>query len=316
MKHQTNITTRRDFMKLSSAGLVTVANWSAQAEPTGPGPVCLFSKHLPMLGWKDLAITVREAGFDGIDLTVRPGGHVLPERAATDLPLAVRAIREAGLTVPMITTGLVTASEPTATPIISTAGQLGIPYYKTGYYKYRYANPRAELTAAVAQFATLARLGARHRIVAGFHNHCGNIGGAIADVSPEIEKLDREWAGYYFDVRHAVCEGGSEGWRLAFHLAAPRMKMLAVKDFYWERGPKRPDGSTTWRQVNCPLGEGMVDWRLFTRLLREAAWKGPISLHLEYPITGQTDAEKRDNTLVAARRDLAFLKARIAEAWS
>ncbi|MEY4168678.1 MAG: hypothetical protein RIR52_2502, partial [Acidobacteriota bacterium] len=37
---------------------------------------------------------------------------------------------------------------------------------------------------------------------------------------------------------------------------------------------------------------------------------------LEYPITGQTDAEKRDNTLIAARRDLAFLKARIAEAWS
>lgn len=332
MKHQPTSNTRRDFIRLGGAGLATIAAWpdaraeqtnlanpaglTKMAEGSGPGPICLFSKHLPMLDWKELAAATRAAGFDGIDLTVRPGGHVLPERAATDLPLAVQTIRESGLSVPMITTGLVAASEPTAVPIISTAGQLGIPFYKTGYYKYRYANPRAEMTAAVAQFATLATLGARHRIVAGFHNHCGNIGGAIADVAPAIEKLDRQWAGYYFDVRHAVCEGGAEGWRLAFHLAAPQMKMIAVKDFYWERGPQRADGSPAWRQVNCPLGEGMVDWKLFTRLLREAAWKGPVSLHLEYPIPGKTDAEKRDNTLVAARRDLAFLKARLAEAWS
>ncbi len=304
-------------MKLSTAGLVILNASSVQAgdeKRSGPGPICLFSKHLPMLDWKDLASVTREAGFDGIDLTVRPGGHVLPERAETDLPIAVRTIRESGLAVPMITTGLVTASEPTATPVISTAGQLGIPFCKTGYYKYRYASPRTEMTAAVAQFASLARLGARHRVVTGFHNHCGNIGGAIADVAPEIEKLDPQWAGYYFDVRHAVCEGGSEGWRLAFHLAVPRMKMIAIKDFYWERAANRADGSNAWRQVNCPLGEGMVDWRLFTRLLREASWSGPISLHLEYSIPGKSDAERRDKTMIAAQRDLAFLKARLAEA--
>ena len=336
MKHQPTNNSRRDFIRLGGAGLATVAasplpnigatigantgalpnGLASLPETIGPGPICLFSKHLPMLDWKDLATVTREAGFDGIDLTVRPGGHVLPERAATDLPIAIQTIRERGIVVPMITTGLVSATEPTATPIISTAGQLGIPFCKTGYYKYRYANPRAEMIEAVAQFSSLATLGARHRIVAGFHNHCGNIGGAIADVAPEIDKLDRQWAGYYFDVRHAVCEGGSEGWQLAFHLAAPRMKMIAVKDFYWERGAKRADGSTTWRQVNCPLGEGMVDWKHFTRLLRQASWKGPISLHLEYQIAGKTDAEKRDNTLAAARRDLAFLKARLAESWS
>ncbi len=272
-----------------------------------------------MLDWKELAVQTRAAGFEGIDLTVRPGGHVLPERATTDLPAAVDTIRAAGLTVPMITTGLTAATEPTAIPIVSTAGRLGIPFFQTGYYKYQYRQPQAEMEAAVGQFATLASLGARSGIVAGFHNHCGNIGGAIADVAPALEKLDPKWAkyyGYYFDVRHAVCEGGAEGWRLAFHLAAPRLKMIAVKDFYWERGAKRADGSTAWRQVNCPLGEGMVDWRLFTRLLREIGWKGPVSLHLEYPIPGKNDQEKLENTLMAARRDLTFLKARLAEAWS
>ena len=36
----------------------------------------------------------------------------------------------------------------------------------------------------------------------------------------------------------------------------PRMKMIAVKDAFWEKGPKG------WASQNCPMGEGMVDWAL------------------------------------------------------
>ena len=51
--------------------------------------LCLFSKHLPDLGYDDLGRQSKEFGFDGVDLTVRPKGHVLPENAARDLPRAV-----------------------------------------------------------------------------------------------------------------------------------------------------------------------------------------------------------------------------------
>ncbi len=37
---------------------------------------CFFSKHLPDLNWTDLAAATIDMGFDGIDLTVRPKGHV------------------------------------------------------------------------------------------------------------------------------------------------------------------------------------------------------------------------------------------------
>ena len=47
----------------------------------------------------------------------------MPERAAEDLPKAVAAIRAEGLEVPMITTALVAADDPTAVPILSTACQ-------------------------------------------------------------------------------------------------------------------------------------------------------------------------------------------------
>ncbi len=282
--------------------------------------ICFFSKHLPTLSWSDLAVEVKKAGFDGIDLTVRPGGHVLPERVTEDLPRAAAAIRAAGLELPMITTGLTSAEDPAAGPTVAGAGRLQIPFFKTGYYKYKFVDPRIEAERAVGEFGGLAGLGVRHGVVAGFHNHEGNIGGPISDVATEMERLGQRlgregerFFGYYFDVRHAVCEGAGGGWKTAFHLASRRLKMIAVKDFYWERTVGK-DGTRSWKQVNCPLGEGMVDWRLYCKMLRQAGFAGPISLHIEYPIPGRSEAEVIGQTLIAARRDLAFLRERLREA--
>src|SRR5689334_12371551 len=119
---------RRDFLGTSTAALCAASSPTAAgypAEGPGPykGPLCLFSKPLPELDWRELAKAAKGVGFDGIDLTVRPGGHVKPERATEDLPKAVGMIRDVGLQVPMITTGLTSADDPTARPILSTAAK-------------------------------------------------------------------------------------------------------------------------------------------------------------------------------------------------
>jgi sugar phosphate isomerase/epimerase len=121
--------------------------------------------------------------------------------------------------------------------------------------------------------------------------------------------LDAATVGYYFDIRHAVVEGGDAGWRTAFDLAAPRLSMVALKDFFWEKS------GGSWRQRNCPMGEGMVDWKQFFSMLAKARFHGPVSLHIEYEIAGDTPATQEKNTLTAAERDFAFVKARIAEAY-
>lgn len=307
---------RRDFLKLASSAAVTGAfATNLQARPTAPesgfkGQVVFFSKHLPHLDYEQLARTVKTLGFAGVDLTVRPGGHVLPERATEDLPKAAAAIRKAGLSLPMITTGLLSAAEPTAKPILSAAGKLGIPFIKPGYWKYQFADVRQELAKFAADFRGLAELAKQSGVQLGFHNHEGNLGGPLLDVVSTIDALDAKSAGYYFDVRHAVVEGGGTGWKIAFNMIAPRLKMIAVKDFYWEKTPKG------WKVINCPLGEGMVDWKAYFKLLRQANFAGPISVHLEYEIGGATKAAVEENTLAAATRDLAFVQARLKEAFA
>src|SRR5258708_12166896 len=103
---------------------------TSSSQPT----LCLSSKPLPKVNYAELAATIKQMGFDGVDLTVRPEGHVLPERAAEDLPRAVETIRAQSLAVAMITTGLTSPSDLAARPTLATAGRLGVPFFKLGYW--------------------------------------------------------------------------------------------------------------------------------------------------------------------------------------
>lgn len=310
------VCTRRDFLAVASAAAcATAVSVPAPARPVTParrpfaGTLCLFSKPLPGMDWRHLAKAVKSLGFGGIDLTVRPEGHVLPERAEEDLPKAVGIIREEGLEVPMISTALTSASDATARPILSTAAKLSIPFFKPGYYQYQLVDVRRELAEAGEQFRGLVAMAGELGIQAGYHNHEEYIGAPVWDMASVIEPLDARWAGFYFDARHATAEGGVGGWKIALNLVMPRLKMVAVKDFRWVKTTKG------WQDLNCPLGEGTVDWKYVFNQLAEAGFHGPISLHLEYEFPGATPAEREQSVLQAAGHDLDFLKARVREAY-
>ena len=310
------VCTRRDFLAIASATACTTAvSAPAPVRPATParqpytGAFCLFSKPLPGMDWRRLARAAKGLGLGGIDLTVRPEGHVLPERAQEDLPQAVGIIREEGLDVPMISTALTSAFDATARPILSTAARLSIPFFKPGYYQYKLVDVRRELAAAGEQFRGLVAMAGELGIQAGYHNHEEYIGASVWDMASVIGPLDPRRAGFYFDARHATAEGGVGGWKIALNLVMPRLKMVAVKDFRWVKTAKG------WQDLNCPLGEGMVDWKYVFNQLAEAGFHGPISLHLEYEFLGATPAAREQSVLQAAAHDLDVLKARIREAY-
>ena len=274
----------------------------------GAPTFCLFSKHVPDFAWTDLAAVVKEAGFDGVDLTVRAKGHVLPERAADDLPRAIDAITSNGAAVPMVTTDLTSAATPYARPLLEAAAKNGVRFFKPGYWLYSSSSNdvRAQVAAACRAIEELGALARDCGIEMGVHNHAGYIGAALWDIAPAIDRLDARWAGYYFDPRHAVAEGGGGEWKAATRLVMPRLKMVALKDFYWRKTDKG------WVIEDCPLGEGQVDWAWFGARLRDAQFSGPISLHLEYETGGSTPGDRTRLAVAAARRDLAFARKALA----
>ncbi|HLJ16586.1 MAG TPA: sugar phosphate isomerase/epimerase family protein [Bryobacteraceae bacterium] len=277
---------RREF--LLGAGVVPLAAQTSMQRFT----ICFFSKHLPNLNYDELGKTLRDAGFDGVDLTVRPKGHVLPERAAQDLPRAVEVIRSHGLEVPMITTELTSASDPSARTILSTAARLKIPFFKLGYWPYG-DSPEESVGRATAGARGLAELAKEFGITAGFHNHPRNVGLCGWDGRAVLRDLDPQWIGCYYDASNATEEGAVKGWEVTLRLALPRLKMAAFKDFYWAKVRGK------WKSVPCPLGQGMVDWDKVFPLLATIHFRGPISVHQEY---------QPPDRMAAAREDLEFVR--------
>jgi sugar phosphate isomerase/epimerase len=281
------------------------------------------------LNWRELAASVKEAGFDGVDLTVRPGGHVLPERVATDLPKAVADIRAAGVEVPMITTGLLSADDPAAEPTFRTAGKLSIPYLKPGYYRYTpylrrgYYNDKPvdvvkEVDDAGVKLSSLISVAARYGIQVGYHNHPRYIGEAVWDIFRVIEPLDPKWCGFYYDLCQATMDGGVSGWKVSTNLVIPRLKMVAVKDFSWKKAtPHR------WITPTVPLEQGASHWKEFLSSLAQSDFHGPISLQQEYPIPGVADdtgvafsKATCPAVMAEARKELDYLKSMVREAYA
>jgi sugar phosphate isomerase/epimerase len=278
--------------------------------------VCVFSKHLQWLDWNGMAATAAELGFDGIDLTLRKGGHVEPERAEQDLPRVAEIIRKAGLALPMVTAGIVDERTPHAETMLRAIHAVGVRRYRWGGFRYIEGKPIPERLAELRQEAArLGELNRKYGACAMYHTHSGlEVGAPIWDLWVILKDLDRSVLGVNFDVAHATIEGGLGGWIASLRLVGPWIRGIAIKDFRWER-----DARGEWRPAWCPLGEGMVNFGRFFAQLKETNFSGPVQLHFEYPLGGaETGARKltidRSRVLEAMKRDLEMVRGWLREA--
>ena len=281
---------RRDFLLAAAAAAA-----SAKAAPSRKLNVSVFSKHLQFLQGEDLAKAVAEIGFDGIDLSVRAGGHVEPERVAQDLPPLLKIIRAHHLEVPMITSGIEDADTPHAESVLRTISELGIHHYRWGGFKYDPAGPAfsQQLDALKPRVAKLAALNAKYQTGAMFHTHSGInlVGAPIWDLYILLKDFDPRAVGVNYDIGHATVEGGFGGWIDSFRVLGPHLRGVAVKDFLWEK-----DARGNWRAEWKPIGEGMVRFPQFFQLLAKSDFNGPLQVHFEYPLGG-ADSGKRSITI-------------------
>lgn len=255
-----------------------IINHSGVAEPL---KVSVFSKHLQFLNYKEMANAAAEIGFAGVDLTVRPKGHVLPERVEVDLPKAVEAIHRAGLASSMMTTAVQDANDSADRRLLETASKLGIKYYRMNWLKYPETKSIPEAINQFKQVLTeLSLLNKKLGITGCYQNHSGNLAGAsIWELWEILKNADQKNTGVQYDIRHAVVEGGLS-WKNGLNLIHSQIKTLAVKDCVW--GKK----NGKWIVEDVPLGEGMVDFKAYFKLLKQFKIQVPVSLHYEYPLGG------------------------------
>ena len=304
--------TRRQLLASLAAAAWAPLSRPAAGDSTKTRKVFLFSKHLQWLDFDAMADTAAAIGFDGIDLTVRPGGHVEPQRVEQDLPRAVDAIRRAGLRADRITTAITDPDDPLTERMVAAAAAQDIAIYRLGWLKYDRERPLPpQIDAFRERLQRLARLNERHGLHGAYQNHAGTgVGSPVWDAWLLVRELDPRWLGIRYDVRHAVAEG-SASWELGLQLLAPHIRSLDFKDFVWQA-----DGSGEWGVESVPLGAGAVPFDRYFALLDRWQVPGDITLHFEYPLGGaekgkaQLEGSPRA-VLEAMRLDLEWLRDRL-----
>lgn len=226
--------------------------------------------------WKtplaDLGRMVSELGFSGIELPVRPGYQVEPERAAQDLPAAIRTLGEFGVRITSVAT---TPSEA----MIATCAEYGIPLIRTmaeigseGYM--------TSVAALQRQYADLLPVLERHNVTLGVQNHHGDYVCNAMGLRHLLEPFDSPNIGAIWDPSHnAMCGEEPE---FALDIIWPKLRMVNLKNAFWKRvtGPEAED--VIWKPYWTSGRQGLASWPRVVKELQRRKYSGVVCLTAEY----------------------------------
>jgi sugar phosphate isomerase/epimerase len=281
---------RRRFVKNTSLAITSVHLMPMLSNKLSPTPakselpIHLFSKHLQFLDYEQAGHHTAKMGFAGLDLTVRPGGHVLPEQVDIELPKALEAIKRSGSNCRLITTAIEDNANTLDQKVLKTASSLGITHYRCNWFKYLENEPMPDTLAKYAlKVNALSTLNKELHLTGCYQNHAGIwVGASLWEVLALIKDADQSHFGVQYDIRHAMVEGGLS-WENGLRLINKEIKTLVLKDFIWTREQGH------WRIQNVPIGEGMVDFIKYFKLIKNYGIDVPVILHAEHLPGGATE---------------------------
>ena len=274
------------------------AAW-ADAEAKYSPPVSIFAKVYQQLklDFDQSADLTVAAGFDGLDVPVRPDGQIQPEHAVDELPRYADILAKRKLTLLLVTTGIVSVTSPHAEDVLTTAKKLGVTRYRIGFIP-----PTSKIPEITAQLKELAALNKQIGMTGMLENHSKPpyLGGDLNQMYEVVKDIDPDQIGVAFDVGHAIIMHGDD-WTTHFEQLKPHICVAYIKDV------KRPD---KW----VPFGKGDLPKTDFFKRLRAMNLIAPMSLHIEFDWTDGGKNKTREGLLAAAKASNETLHKWLAEA--
>lgn len=311
---------RRNFIQttgLSVAGISLAGKAMANpilAPRVAKRPICAFTKCLQFLNFEEIGEVLSLLGFDGADITLRPGGQVEPAEAKTALPLAIRALEKNNISIPMVVTSITNPTDPLSISTLQALADTGIKFYRMGWMKYEESKTiQQNLDEHKKTFEKLAALNEKLGIHGDYQNHSGNsVGSPVWDIYELVKNVNPDYLGVQYDIRHAVTEG-AYSWKLGMKRVAPWIRTIDIKDFVWGKTEKGE-----WQHQNVPLGEGRISFDEFLKEYAELKVEAPISIHYEYDLGGAELGKKeitmdRIKIYGMMKKDINWLKSRLQQ---
>ena len=293
------MTTRRQF--LATAASLTVSPVLAGTVEKKKFTLSAFTKHLQGLSFAQIAELAAEAGLDGIEAPVRPGGHVEPARVEEDLPKLVEALKQRNLELTILTSGVNQVSAEQRTEVVlRTAKALGIQRFRMHYFQYDLKKSiLPQIEEWRLKIRDLVQLCDEIGIQPLLQNHSGRdyFGAPIWDAYSVMKDFKPQQFGFAIDSYHTTAEGGTS-WPLELALVGAHIQALYLKDLKWVAPGK---------SESVPLGTGLVSKEFAATILAQG-FTGPVSLHTEYMTGDAKDPVFQKACLEAFKRDLKVVR--------
>lgn len=306
-----SMTNRRQFLGRSAAALASAT--AANAQQLGElkfsdiknyqaiPQIVVFEKPIQTLDYDRMGEILAKMGIQGIEATIRKGGHILPAAAEAGVPKMVADLAKNGQKALIAATNISEANAESE-KLLRILKANGITKYRTDYYRY---NLKKEMLPQVkentAKLKELAAMNEELGVQSLYQIHSGyKYAGAMSwDAAMMFDGIDPDHAAIAYDLRHFRTDSGLS-WKTALATVKKHIRSIYVKDAVWE-------GERSNKLKNVPLDTGFVDKETFDAV-RKGHEAMPLSLHMEW---GKTQLYPKEEVMEAVKfieRDVKTLK--------
>jgi len=236
-----------------------------------------------------LAHHVKSMGFDGVEIPVRPGFQVEPDRIEKDLPKAAHIFADHGLRIGSI-------AGPTTPQTVAACAAANVPMIRTIVKVPPNVSYFDQMASAFAILDTLAPMLEEHGVTVGIQNHCYREVSSTMGLRHLVEHYDPKIVAAVMDVGH--CGLAGEPPDLAIDILWSHLGMVNFKNAYWQR-VSPPEKAARFECYWTPGAEGMADWQAYARELVRRGYQGDICLSAEYNEEAAVDRLTRADLLLA-----------------
>lgn len=268
-----------------------------------------FPKFFRELDLAQLARTMRELGFDGVEVLVRDGYWVDFDSVPRTLPGFARAMRDEGLAVNTATTDVRDLDDPRYEPMLAAFAENGIDLYRFGGFPYREPGTfHAACSEARRTLERLEQVVERYGIRAVLQTHGGVLHASATASYFLVRDLDPRRVAIHWDPGNMVVQDGMETWRKGIDALGPYLALIGVKNGgrFLRPDPRRAM-QLAWIPEWTTLERGIVDWREVLDELRRAGYQGRYTMHNFYEHSLETLAAQ-------TRADVEYFRAIAAAA--
>ena len=254
----------------------------------------MWRTHTP----EELAVLVRQLGFDGVEFTLREGYQVEPQDAERGLPKLAQTLRNHGVSITSV-------ASDTREEVFAGCAAAGVPLIRVMYWHDLAGNYMETESAIQQEIESFLPLCEKYGVKVGVQQHCGPSVSSTMDLRHLLEPFNPKLVGGIWDAAHSGLAG--EEPEQAIDVIWDYLVGVNFKNAMYRR-VNGPEALRAAYEVYFTTGsQGMCSWPRAIARLAQRGFTGNICMPVEYT--------EEHNTNLYAAIDNADIRQLLVEAY-